>query len=140
MRDESLPQELAALAEQRWHSYCECWPQATSWPPEQQQQGATALALSDFINDNCQQQPQWLQQALLGGALDAAAFADDIERQLAASQDEAEASALLRRFRRQHSVTIAIHDLLGLWAVEAGLEAISALADALIMSALRWLL
>ncbi len=139
MRDESLPQELGALAEQRWLGYCERWPQATGWTQAQQQQAATALALSDFINENSLQQPQWLEQALLGAELDPAAFADELDRQLASAADEGAVSLLLRRFRRQHSVAIALYDLLGLWAVEAGLRAISELADALIMSALRWL-
>lgn len=139
MNDKILPPELAALAAERWASYCDGWPQAQSWPEVQQQQAQSLLALSDFINDNSQQQPQWLDDALLGGELDSATFADALDRQLAEASDEAAVSILLRRFRRQHSVAIAAYDMLGLWPVEAGLTAISALAEALIMSALRWL-
>lgn len=139
MRDETLPDSLAQLASRRWADLCERHPGASQWPPERQRQAATVLALSDFVCDNSLHHPDWLYKALMGAVPDPAAWADDVHRLLVGCTDDGAAGALLRRFRRQQGLTIAVHDLLGLWSVEQGLTAISALAEALIMGAAEWL-
>lgn len=139
MRDETLPEILAQLATSRWAEFLTLLPAAEQWSPELQRQGATVLALSEFVRDNSMRQPQWLAEALTGDEPDAHGYADAVHRLLVGCGDEQIAGRLLRRYRRQQSLAIAVWDLLGLWSVEAGLTAISALAEALIMGAAEWL-
>ena len=99
-----------------------------------------AIALSDFILKSALQAPELVielikvpnEQALPD-------YKSLLAKQLASCTDEAQLHRLLRRFRLQQMVKIALDDLVFGISLDISLARLSSLADELILASLQWL-
>ena len=99
-----------------------------------------AIALSDFILKSALQAPELVielikvpnEQALPD-------YKSLLAKQLSSCTDEAQLHRLLRRFRLQQMVKIALDDLVFGISLEISLARLSSLADELILASLQWL-
>lgn len=136
----SLDDALQARGEARWQAIC-----ALTEPPFDsllRTQAVTALALSDFVADQLQRRPDWLHELHSSGVLRQSDRTAAIHAAfLAASEtsNETEFMAQLRRLRTGVMLAIAWRDLCGLADVDETLRHLTALADASVSNALRFL-
>lgn len=132
-----LPQPLKKQAEQWWDEYCShhtmdpaLAEQLAAWLPWvaaiSEFVAATALRYGERLVDRAyQRQP--------------GDYASALEEELNNVSSEAEAMAVVRRFRHCELARLAIQDLLGELSVPDFLVANSALADAIIEQSCQWL-
>jgi len=108
--------------------------------PEQLNAFKQAITLSDFIFESALQAPELVIELFSSN--------DDISlpdyrrllvTQLAGCTDEAQLHRILRRFRLQQMVKIALDDLVSNISLDTSLARLSSLADELILASLSWL-
>lgn len=135
---------LPILIEQknkRWLQFTEQHPNCFKQLSEQQLDDfQKALALSDFIFNSAIQAPELVielfQQERLAQPIN---YQLKLKQQLVDCESEEQLHRLLRRFRLQQMVAIAVADLIDNVSLDVALKCLSSLADALILSALHWL-
>ncbi|TPH18573.1 bifunctional [glutamate--ammonia ligase]-adenylyl-L-tyrosine phosphorylase/[glutamate--ammonia-ligase] adenylyltransferase [Litorilituus lipolyticus] len=141
-----LPASLTDLSEKRWQIFAEQHPSiAQQLSQSQLSQFKQAIALSDFVFKSAQQAPDLVFALFNQGLLDNKddfvmpnyqALLTDL---LNDCQDEAQLHRLLRRFRLQQMVAIAIADMVLDVELDLSLACLSSLADELILASLNWL-
>ncbi len=101
-----------------------------------------AITLSDFILTSALQAPELVIDLFVSKSVylqETPDYASLLQALLENCQSEEQLHRLLRRFRLQQMVNIAIADLVLNIALEYSLERLSQLADALIQGSLNWL-
>ncbi len=101
-----------------------------------------ALALSDFILESSLQAPDLVMELFVSNRVYQTQLPDYKTRLvelLASCSDEAQLHRILRRFRLQEMVNIAVADLVLNIDLELSLLRLSQLADELILASLHWL-
>ncbi|QGX40236.1 bifunctional [glutamate--ammonia ligase]-adenylyl-L-tyrosine phosphorylase/[glutamate--ammonia-ligase] adenylyltransferase [Permianibacter aggregans] len=112
------------------------------WPSSFKSQAQTAFALSDFVFENVQREPNLLIELLQTGRLqldERVAQYFQHGDSLAAIKEENELMRALRRWRQQEMLCIAWRDINGLAPVEETLRHLSQFADAVISTAMRFI-
>ncbi|WP_246028911.1 bifunctional [glutamate--ammonia ligase]-adenylyl-L-tyrosine phosphorylase/[glutamate--ammonia-ligase] adenylyltransferase [Litorilituus sediminis] len=142
----TLSESLLAKQQQNWQKFNEQHPDACNLLTKAQLVVfKRAITLSDFILKSALQAPDLVIALFVGENLTKAADfkQPDYKRLLAEllsdCQDEAQLHRILRRFRLQHMVNIAIADLVLNVDLEVSLACLSSLADELIVASLAWL-
>ena len=135
---------LPILIEQknkRWSQFSAQHPESYSLLSEQQLEDfQQALALSDFVFNSAIQAPDIVMQLFSQNSFDKSTnYLAQLNQQLTGCETEGQLHRLLRRYRLQQMVTIAVSDLLYDAPLNTSLKNLSTLADALILSALNWL-
>ncbi|MCC2605846.1 bifunctional [glutamate--ammonia ligase]-adenylyl-L-tyrosine phosphorylase/[glutamate--ammonia-ligase] adenylyltransferase [Planctobacterium marinum] len=135
----SLPAELTRVAQLHWQGFIErngdSWLQTLT--PENSDRLQRAFALSDYVAEQLQSHPDWIEACL--SPQSPGSVKQRLREQLDSASDEARFHKILREFRNQQMVSIAINDLLNEQIIEDSLAQVSALADALIVGAYDWL-
>lgn len=135
----SLPAELTKVAQLHWQGFIErngdSWLQTLT--PENSDRLQRAFALSDYVAEQLQSHPDWIEACL--SPQSPGSVKQRLREQLDNASDEARFHKILRDFRNQQMVSIAINDLLNEQIIEDSLAQVSALADALIVGAYDWL-
>jgi len=101
-----------------------------------------SLALSDFIFNSAMQAPDLVVELFKSETVYYQSCPDysvQLAKLLIECSDETQLHQILRRFRLQEMVRIAVADLVLNIALEKSLARLSSLADALILAALNWL-
>ncbi|WP_440874430.1 bifunctional [glutamate--ammonia ligase]-adenylyl-L-tyrosine phosphorylase/[glutamate--ammonia-ligase] adenylyltransferase [Thalassotalea sp. PLHSN55] len=101
-----------------------------------------ALALSDFVLNSALQAPELVVELFTSERIyqtDVANYAQLLNEQLSHCDDELALNRILRRFRLQQMVAIAVADMVLEQPLNTSLARLSQLADALILEALAWL-
>ncbi len=101
-----------------------------------------AITLSDFVLTSAQQAPELVMALFVSKDVyskKTPAYASLLKELITDCQSEEQLHRLLRRFRLQQMVNIAVADLVLNIALEHSLERLSLLADALIQCSLDWL-
>lgn len=101
-----------------------------------------AITLSDFVHRSSLQAPQLVLDLFVSGQVyqqEIPDYQDLLEHSLSSCQSEEQLHHLLRRFRLQQMVAIAIADMVLDSPLDVSLQALSQLADALIIAAQTWL-
>ena len=101
-----------------------------------------AVALSDFVFRAFEQQPAVISQLFSQKnfqQLDIPDYAEQLTSLLGDCDSEAGLHRILRQFRQQAMVEIAVSDMVGQVELDISLAKLTKLADALILSALNWL-
>ncbi|GHE84276.1 bifunctional [glutamate--ammonia ligase]-adenylyl-L-tyrosine phosphorylase/[glutamate--ammonia-ligase] adenylyltransferase [Thalassotalea profundi] len=99
-----------------------------------------ALALSDFIFNSAVQAPELVIDLFRQEHLDCSPdYVAQLSLLLENCATEEQLHRVLRRFRLQQMVAIAVNDFLCDAPLDTSLKCLSSLADALILSALNWL-
>ncbi|MBO1518213.1 bifunctional [glutamate--ammonia ligase]-adenylyl-L-tyrosine phosphorylase/[glutamate--ammonia-ligase] adenylyltransferase [Oceanisphaera pacifica] len=145
-----MPPLLLAQADKQWARFvesatssqggCEC---ANHISESRRRALYRLFACSDFAADSLCQQPELAldidEVADLANSQRAHGYTSKLAEQLADIRDQADLLRILRRFRRRELLVIAWREMLLGAKVEESFEHISALADALILAAYRWL-
>lgn len=139
-----LPALLAEQAEKHWNRFAErARDRLPELAPARREQLLRLFACSDFAADSLCQQPELAleldDETDLHNGDRAGRYRPALAAQLAAVNDEPGLLRALRRFRRRELLLIAWREMLLGAEVEESFEHISALADALIVEAYRWL-
>ncbi|MDP7593877.1 MAG: bifunctional [glutamate--ammonia ligase]-adenylyl-L-tyrosine phosphorylase/[glutamate--ammonia-ligase] adenylyltransferase [Litorilituus sp.] len=101
-----------------------------------------AITLSDFVLNSALQAPELVMELFKNNLVyqqDTPDYQQLLTLQLSTCQDEVQLHRILRRFRLQHMVNIAVADLVLDISLDYSLARLSALADALILGSLHWL-
>jgi len=99
-----------------------------------------AITLSDFILQSALQAPELVIELFSLSSKEVIPdYKNLLSEQLSFCTDEAQLHRMLRRFRLQQMVKIAIDDLLFDISLDVSLARLSSLADELILSSLQWL-
>lgn len=101
-----------------------------------------ALALSDFIFNSAMQAPDLVVELFTSQAIyeqNCPDYSSQLTKLIVTCNEEAQLHRVLRRFRLQEMVRIAVADLVLNISLEKSLTRLSSLADALILGALNWL-
>jgi glutamate-ammonia-ligase adenylyltransferase len=101
-----------------------------------------ALMLSDFVLNSALQAPDLVLDLFISGDIYSQKqpeYASLLAEKLSLCNDENQLHRVLRRFRLQEMVRIAVADLVLDFPLEISLKRLSDLADALILEALAWL-
>jgi glutamate-ammonia-ligase adenylyltransferase len=135
-----LPQELIELGNKRWlqlRSHENFSIQYEKFA----EQIKTALALSDFIFEQCLKNPIWFDELLVEEILFAehVDYQDKLAQLLATVDNEAVLQQTLRQFRNLYMLRIAWRDLLNMQSIENSLAQVSELARQLITQTNNWL-
>lgn len=93
---------------------------------------------SPFVERTLARFPDWVESLDFDQAYGEGALESKLYQSLIASADLTDLNRLLRQFRLQEMVRIAVRDLAGLARVEETLHDLSALADGLVSGALDW--
>lgn len=132
------PQQLKS-----WQQFTQQHPDSyQQLTPDQLEHFKLALCLSDFILTSALQSPDLVVELFSSNSVyqqNTPPYSDLIKQQLVECKDEVQLHRLLRRFRLQHMVNIAVADLVLDIKLEHSLARLSALADALILGSLSWL-
>ena len=145
MRDHpiELPKKLRADAENRWQDIQRAASDAGLAAPRLTNQALLVLALSDFVATNLTRAPRTLIDLMESGDLmrrySATDFTERLSCGLADISSTDELNRKLRHFRRREMIRIAWRDLAGSADLEETVGDLSALADAVIDQAYRWL-
>ena len=110
--------------------------------PEQLEDFTLAITLSDFVLASALQAPDLVMSLFVNKDVYQTmvpSYAELLSSLLADCQTEEQLHRVLRRFRLQQMVNIAVADLVLDIPLEQSLERLSLLADALIQSSLAWL-
>ena len=109
---------------------------------EQLEHFQLAITLSDFVLKSALQAPELVLALFESGCVyqkNIPPYVELLEEQLQQCQSEEQLHRVLRRFRLQQMVNIAVADIVLNIELELSLERLSLLADALIQSSLTWL-
>ncbi|WP_419239645.1 bifunctional [glutamate--ammonia ligase]-adenylyl-L-tyrosine phosphorylase/[glutamate--ammonia-ligase] adenylyltransferase [Photobacterium leiognathi] len=110
------------------------------WQGEDREELRSILGLSDFIAASLVKDPEWLSWMLTHRhECEPVCYRQLLVEQLAKIADEAGLMRVLRQFRRRQMCLIAWHDFANTVPLKQSLEALSQLAEALIMEAYHWL-
>lgn len=135
----TLPAELEQVAQVHWQGvterHGESWQHSLS--PENAHRLKHAFAQSDYVAEQIKSNPDWLDVCL--SASTSQSFHNLLREQLSEITDESALHKVLRDFRNQQMVSIAIKDVLNEQPIETSLQQVSDLADALILNAYDWL-
>ncbi|RHW77656.1 bifunctional [glutamate--ammonia ligase]-adenylyl-L-tyrosine phosphorylase/[glutamate--ammonia-ligase] adenylyltransferase [Colwellia sp. RSH04] len=142
----SLSEPLTVLSEKKWQHFTEQHPNFAEQLSENQLcQFKKAITLSDFVFKSAQQAPD-LVLALYNTQLfdnkdnfTMPNYQVLLSELLSDCQDEVQLHRLLRRFRLQHMVLIAMADMVLDIELDTSLACLSSLADELILASLHWL-
>ena len=139
----NLPSLLSQQKEKSWEQFSqqhtECYQVLT---PEQLEDFKLAITLSDFVLASAVQAPDLVMSLFVNKDVYqkiVPSYAELLSVLLADCQTEEQLHRVLRRFRLQQMVNIAVADLVLDIPLEQSLERLSLLADALIQSSLAWL-
>lgn len=136
----TLPKELITLGNERWQEI-QSREQFFAKIESFQEQIKTALALSDFIYEQCLKNPTWLVELFVEKVLfdEKIDYQDKLSQVLTQVDSEAVLQQKLRQFRNFHMLTIAWRDLLNMQSIEHSLAQVSNLARQLITQTNSWL-
>jgi len=142
-----LPINLSPLLIQQkqksWQQFSQQHPDGyQALTPEQLEQFMLAITLSDFILTSALQAPELVLNLFVNKDVyqkTVPPYVTLLNDLLSACQSEEQLHRILRRFRLQQMVNIAVADLVLNISLEQSLERLSLLADALIQSSLAWL-
>ncbi|EAS63211.1 bifunctional [glutamate--ammonia ligase]-adenylyl-L-tyrosine phosphorylase/[glutamate--ammonia-ligase] adenylyltransferase [Photobacterium angustum] len=110
------------------------------WQEQDREELRSVLGLSDFIFSSLVQDPEWLTWLLHHRQhVESIDYRQCLSEQLNDVKDENQLMHVLRQFRRRQMCLIAWHDFTNVVPLEQSLEALSQLAEALIMEAYHWL-
>lgn len=136
-----LPPILQKQQETTWqqfydqHGHCE-----HALTKEQLSTFKHAITLSDFILKSALQAPELVIDAVkLANAEFTPNYASLLNSELISCENETKLHRILRRFRLQYMVIIAIDDLIFNASLDSSLERLSLLADSIILASLTWL-
>ncbi|NRD75298.1 bifunctional [glutamate--ammonia ligase]-adenylyl-L-tyrosine phosphorylase/[glutamate--ammonia-ligase] adenylyltransferase [Shewanella sp. VB17] len=133
---------MSEVADRYWQRINQAWPELINeLTIEQGQELYRIMGLSDFIAEQLCRHPEWLP-ALFDGQLESVSRSDfdkDLHELLCQCVDEDEAKAVLRDYRNRQMVRLAWRDFFSYVSLEDSLLDLSALAEALIISARDWL-
>ena len=133
---------ISDVADRYWQRMNEAWPElANELTEDQAQELYRIMGLSDFIAEQLCRHPDWVLP-LFNGELENLSrqeFDKDLHELLSDSSGEDEVKALLRRYRNRQMVRLAWRDFFSYTSLENSLLDLSALAEALIISARDWL-
>ncbi len=142
----SVPNDSKLLKQQQqksWQQFSQQHPQSYGALSEEQlKQFQLAISLSDFVLNSALQAPELVLELFVSKSVyqqTTPRYAELLHQQLIACQSEEQLHRLLRRFRLQQMVNIAIADLVLNIELEKSLARLSLLADALIQNSLYWL-
>jgi len=139
----ALLPSLAFQQEKSWQQFSEQYPEFASQLTDQALTDfQQAITLSDFVLRSALQAPQLVINLFLEHKTIEQTTPDYqtlLDEQLTQCQSEAELHRVLRLFRLEHMVHIAVADLLFDISLDKSLKRLSQLADALILSAVAWL-
>ncbi|OOE88312.1 bifunctional [glutamate--ammonia ligase]-adenylyl-L-tyrosine phosphorylase/[glutamate--ammonia-ligase] adenylyltransferase [Salinivibrio sharmensis] len=137
-----LSDSLAACLHQHWTRLNEFAPNALpQWQGAAREQLEQALVCSEFIAKALVQTPgllDWLYQHHQQTSREQT-YQTELSQALESVSDEGEFHRQLRRHRQRELVWIAWQEIHDRWPVEQGLQHLSALAEAQILSAYQWL-
>lgn len=134
-----LPDSLKPLAER----YLERLTQHSDADIRQQLNGSdlqkltVLLGLSDFIAENLISHPGWIADTL--SPQNQINDRELLHGLLQKVESETQLQQVLRQYRNKRMIQIAALDLLNMQSIETSLQAVSMLADALIMESYHWL-
>ncbi len=118
-------------------------PPFESWPQARREAFARACAASDFVSQQVSREPRQLLQLAADGLLERPLGKGEmrtlLETELAGCESEESLAVALRRFRNRHQVRIIWRDLNRLADLAETCRDLSAMADACIDLAYRWL-
>jgi len=134
---------LTHQQQKSWQQYSQQHPQSyQSLTPQQLSDFTLAICLSDFVLNSALQAPDLVMELFVSKSVYQQSTPDYVyllEKSVIDCQSEEQLHRILRRFRLQQMVNIAIADLVLNIELEKSLERLSLLADALIQSSLKWL-
>ncbi len=133
---------ISEVADRYWQRINDVFPElANELTKEQGEELYRIMGLSDFIADQLCRHPQWILSLFNGelNNLSRSEFDKDLHGLLSECQSEDEANRVLRCYRNKQMVRLAWRDFLGYASLEDSLLDLSALAEALIISARDWL-
>ncbi|KKA45042.1 bifunctional [glutamate--ammonia ligase]-adenylyl-L-tyrosine phosphorylase/[glutamate--ammonia-ligase] adenylyltransferase [Salinivibrio sp. KP-1] len=137
-----LSDSLAACLHQHWTRLNEFSPEAVpQWQGTAREQLEQALACSEFVAKALTQTSgllDWLYQHRQQASREQT-YQAELSQALEAVTDESEFHRQLRQHRQRELVWIAWQEIHNHWPVEQGLQHLSALAEAQILSAYQWL-
>lgn len=147
MYSSSLSTNLSPLLTQQklksWQQFSQQHPEGyQALTSEQLEQFTLAITLSDFILTSALQAPELVLNLFVNNDVYqkiVPPYATLLNDLLSECQSEEELHRILRRFRLQQMVNIAVADLVLDISLEQSLDRLSLLADALIQSSLAWL-
>ncbi len=142
----SLPNILKEQYAINWQRFSEQHPQACEkLSARQLHHFKLAITLSDFILLSAQQAPELVvklfteQSFLHKGKQVLPNYRSQLMQHLSGCTDETQLYRILRRFRLEQMVSIAIDDLVFNCVLQDSLARLSSLADELILASLHWL-
>lgn len=134
---------LTQQKQKSWEQFSQQHPESyQTLTPEQLEQFTLAITLSDFILASALQAPELVLNLFVNKDVyqkTVPLYPALLSDLLIDCQSEEQLHRILRRFRLQQMVNIAIADLVLDISLEQSLERLSLLADALIQSSLNWL-
>jgi len=134
---------LIQQKQKSWQQFSQQHPEGyQALTPEQLEQFILAITLSDFILTSALQAPELVLNLFVNEDVyqkTVPPYATLLHDLLIACQSEEQLHRVLRRFRLQQMVNIAVADLVLDISLEQSLKRLSLLADALIQSSLAWL-
>ena len=147
MYSSSLSTNLSPLLTQQklksWQQFSQQHPEGyQALTSDQLEQFTLAITLSDFILTSALQAPELVLNLFVNNDVYqkiVPPYATLLNDLLSECQSEEELHRILRRFRLQQMVNIAVADLVLDISLEQSLDRLSLLADALIQSSLAWL-
>jgi len=134
---------LVQQKQKSWQQFSQQHPEGyQALTPEQLEQFTLAITLSDFILTSALQAPDLVLDLFVNKDVyqkTVPPYAKLLNDLLINCESEGQLHRLLRRFRLQQMVNIAVADLVLDISLEKSLERLSLLADALIQGSLTWL-
>jgi len=134
---------LVQQKQKSWQQFSQQHPEGyQALTPEQLEQFTLAITLSDFILTSALQAPDLVLNLFVNKDVyqkTVPPYAKLLNDLLINCESEGQLHRLLRRFRLQQMVNIAVADLVLDISLEQSLERLSLLADALIQGSLTWL-
>jgi glutamate-ammonia-ligase adenylyltransferase len=138
--------DLQQEAEKQWRSWCGRLAESGAKPPVEtgfREQALKVWEASDYVVQSALRHPELLPQLWRQGDLSNSypegEYRQRVQAILAEVNDEASLARQLRQFRRREMVRIIWRDIARLAPLSESLEDLSALADAAIEQALKWL-
>jgi glutamate-ammonia-ligase adenylyltransferase len=139
----NLPELLSLKQQKNYQLFIQQYPQATAYLSEQKLADFQhALMASDFILNSALQCPETVVSLFLNERVyqtDCPNYQQMLTKLVAPCESEEQLHKVLRQFRLQEMVNIAVADLLFELELTLSLERLSELADQLILVALNWL-
>ncbi|MCJ8319072.1 MAG: bifunctional [glutamate--ammonia ligase]-adenylyl-L-tyrosine phosphorylase/[glutamate--ammonia-ligase] adenylyltransferase, partial [Colwellia sp.] len=134
---------LQSQLQQQWQKFVDHQPSFSEYLQGRQLiDFKQALALSDFIFDSAMQAPDLVVELFKSEEVysqHCPDYSTQLANRLIECTEEGQLHQILRRFRLQEMVRIAVADLVLNIELEKSLARLSSLADALILAALDWL-